>query len=280
MIPADLPDPVRKALAAWCSVIEDHLGDRVAATLLHGGMALGEFAPGWSDVDVCVALRGEVPGDEAARLGRALADLHDRFVQEGEAGWASGQFVEGPLLLREDLAAPPAPPRPRWVASAEGLVREEGGGLRPFDRYQLARFGRLLSGEPVPVAPPSREDLRVQLREDLRALDEPPPDRPIWLAAMLHWMARSLAFWRDGEFLTKTAALEREIEAGSRFSDAFRLALDLRQRGSAACAAHLDALRAAFRDTAPAVASNLRERLQSGPEEDRRCPNPDSEASP
>ena len=154
---------------------------------------------------------------------------------------ASGQAVE-PLLLPVGHAA------------------TDEGGLSPFDRLTLSGHGRLVAGEPVPVAPPSPSSLCRQLRDDLASLYRPRLDRPIWLAGMIQWMARSLVFWRDGETVGKTAALEHEIAAGSPYSGAFRLALLLRcEEGSRACRDRHEEIRERFEAVAGPVGVRLRE---------------------
>jgi len=229
----------RAALDTWLPVVRRHLGDSLVSAILFGGAALGEFAPRWSDVDVCVAVREEPP----AALHRDLRTLAARFVDGGEGGWESGQFVESALVPVEEL------------------VRGGTGRLGAFDLHQIARFGRLLEGDPIEVPAPGRDALIAAQREDLRAVESPRTDRPIWLAGTLQHLARALVFWRDGEYVPKSVALEREIAAGSPHRGAFRLALRLRREGSRSCADHLEELRAGFAEAAPPLATEIRRRL-------------------
>jgi hypothetical protein len=241
MIPTDLPVTVQRILAFWLPRAERGLQSRALSFSLFGGVALGDFAPRWSDVDVCVWLTGPRDDEETHGLDALGAETLERFVTHREGGWESGQAVE-PLLLAVEQAA------------------ADEGGLSPFDRLVLSRHGVRIAGDPVPVAPPSRETLRRQLRTDLESLARPKLDRPIWLAGMIQWMARSLAFWRDGDVLGKTVALEREIEAGSQHSEAFRLALRMRcEEGSAACWDRHQEIREAYQAVAGPIGERLRE---------------------
>ena len=52
------------------------------------------------------------------------------------------------------------------------------------------------------------------------------------MAGTLHWIARSIVFWRDGVMASKSGALRREIKRGSPHAGAFALALEIRRRGA------------------------------------------------
>jgi hypothetical protein len=131
--------------------------------------------------------------------------------------------------------------------------------ISPFDRYMLAHFGRLFAGSPVSFAPPSTQALVRMAERDLRALTgwDRSEKSAVWLASTLHWIARSLVFWRDGKMLSKSAALRHEIDRHSPFAAAFQLALKIRQEGSATAVQHDDELRRHFGDVAPDAAREI-----------------------
>jgi hypothetical protein len=234
-----LPGEVQSLLDWWGPRVEAALGPRIVGMAIGGGLALGEFAPRWSDVDVCVWLDDPLSAEEAARVESIREEMGDLFLRRRSGGWRSGQVVE-----------------PRFLTAAGArLPAQEGQG--PFERLVLAHHGFRLSGETVPVAPPGRELLLAQLRADLGRLGEPRLDRPIWLTDMILWMARSLVFWRDGDLLGKSAATRREIAAGSPFAAAFRFAFRLRSQGSAACADHLPEARRHFLSVSAPVSAVL-----------------------
>lgn len=229
MVEPEIPPVVRTLLEWWQPRVRDVLGDKIASMALHGSVALGDFAPRWSDVDVCVVLRGALSAGEESRLERISADMDARFIERGADRWVSGQAVEAAYVEEQMVAVPDDGPPP------------------PFDRLVLSRFSLELCGGPAAFAPPTPPQLRSQLRSDLGDLRAPIEERSaIWLAGTLAWIARSLVFWRDGELVSKGIALEREIAAGSTFADAFRLGLAVRQAGSRRAAEHDSELRAAF----------------------------------
>jgi hypothetical protein len=251
----DLPPAAGVLLDAWIAGAREILGDRLVAVRLHGGLAIGDFAPGWSDVDVCAVLAGAPTEEDLRALGALGAGLHHRFVIDGEAGWWSGQAVEALLLTREVLAGRSGP-----VVDVEG----SRGEWRPlpelpaFERLWASRFGRTLQGEDLAVTPPRHEDLRARLEGDLRIVRTADGRSPIWHAGILAWMARSLAFWCGDALLGKTEALRREQERDSPLAEGFAVAAAMRREGSGACAERRDDLRAAFRACAPVVDELLR----------------------
>ena len=264
MADSAIPQQVRPLLDWWLPRVRDLLGPDLRSVVLHGSVALGDFMPGWSDVDVCVAMEEPL----AERAAEAIGALHDemaaRFIDGGAGGWRSGQAIEGPYIPVR-LAGDPNAVAPCYTAGGTTRRYAVGHPITPFDRYMLAHFARILSGPDVGFAPPSPASLVEQARTDLRLVSEPHPDcldAPIWLAGIMHWLARSIVFWRDGVMLSKTAALEHEIAGGSPFADAFGLALALRQEGSAACAGRLDELRADFLSVAPRAAALLEELIR------------------
>jgi hypothetical protein len=257
---ANLPPEARILLDGWLPRVREALQKSLRSVYLGGGLALGDFAPGWSDVDVCVVLEREIAPAEAGRIAAVHDEIYEQFLKRREGGWRSGQAVEGGYVPRRVCGAPEASAR---CLRVWGSVREVevGEPISPFDRLVLSRHGLRLEGEEVAFAPPRRERLRDQLEEDLRALeDEEIRERasPIWLAGTLMAVARSIVFWRDGDLLGKTPALRREIGAGSPFADAFRAALACRVAGSATAASREQKLRFAFRGAAGPAAALLR----------------------
>jgi hypothetical protein len=71
-------DPRRRAvafaerLADCCANV---LGDRVVAVILHGSLVLGDFTPGWSDVDLLVVVEQPLADAEIGALREAVEML-------------------------------------------------------------------------------------------------------------------------------------------------------------------------------------------------------------
>lgn len=243
-LPALLP-----LLSWWQAEILAALGEKVQAVLLGGSAVLGDFQPGWSDVDVCVVLRNAITEAEGIAIGHVHDAMRARFIEGGQDDWRSGQAIEGAYVTAETLQE-----------ERSGICYVAGGGTRwwgekdpisPFDRYIFARHGYYLFGDTVPVGMPDMASLKIQSIRDTQHFAHPPAgclDSAIWLAGIMHWLARTMVFWRDGVLLSKTAALEREIAAGGPLAPYFVLPLALRREGSAATHCHLEVLRQNYLD--------------------------------
>ncbi len=256
MADPSLPPSVGAVLRAWVDRLREVVGDALYGVRLYGGVALGEFAPRWSDVDVGVALtRGLVPAEVEA-LALAQVELYERFVVHHESGWSSPQLVEGMCVSADLLRG--ADGRGRgWQLGAMGVVEVADAGLEPFDRLLLALHGIRILGPRLTVAPPSDRALRAQLRHDLDRLELSARPSSVWMAGMLHWAARSLAYWRDGLILPKGKALAREIGRGGPLTPAFVLGRRLRDEGPAAGAVHEAELRSIFGEAVPRILESL-----------------------
>ncbi len=238
-----LPDEVQALLGWWTPRVRELLGRTYRAGILYGSVAAGDFAPGWSDVDVCVVVRAPPSAVELSGLERLHSEAFRRYVEDGEDGWRSGQAVDAIFMVESALAD---------AASAEPA---------PFDRLSLHAHGRPLDDTRCTVAAPRRADLRRQLRSRLEELNTPPRSpSPIWLADGVAWLARALRYWRDGVVLTKSEALEGAAQAHPHQAAAFALSLQIRLEGSACAARQGDALRSAFEELRPVVLG-LRSRM-------------------
>ena len=253
-----IPAPARQIVERWTREVRDALSDALVGVQIGGSLALDDFQPGWSDVDLFAVLARPASASDVERIRRIHAALCRDFVDAGRGGWESGQAVECVFLTRE-MATEPDLRGVCCVAGDNGAERVEDWALLPFDRHVLARFGRHLCGERTAFAPSRPEDLRAQTASGVAQLDPARADResPIWLASVLHWLARSIVFWRDGEALSKTAALDREIARDSPFAQEFELARSIRRQGSRTATGHEAELRRAFRDVASRAADQL-----------------------
>jgi hypothetical protein len=243
----DLPAPVRTILAWWQPRVADCLGARLRAIYLHGSTVLGDYCPGWSDVDVCVVVATPVTESEGQELGRIHDAMRDRFLRDRADGWQSGQGIEG-FYIPAALVADARLELPCYTAGGSTRLWATGHPVSAFDRLILAHSGVCLHGDALAFRPPEMVDLAAQTIRDLtsfRQLDYRNASA-IWLCGVQHWLARSLVFWRDGELLSKSAALQREIATGSAHAPAFALALQLRQEGSSGAGARRDELLRAF----------------------------------
>jgi hypothetical protein len=256
-----IPPEVQVLLDWWLPRIREVLGPRLRAAILFGGAALGDYTPGRSDVDVCTVVDGGIPQDVGPRIARVHDQMREQFVvQPGETGRyryvIEGQYIP-PEIVTDSRAVGDC--YVAWGRTRQGL---HGNPITPFDRYSLSRYGICVWGQDLRFAPASREELLQQLHEDLVSLTDPPAESlasPRWVAMMITWTARSMIFWRDGAFLSKPAALKREIASGGPFAETYRLALAAHAGGSAFYEQHAVALREHFDRIARPAAASLRQ---------------------
>ena len=174
----------------------------LAALWAHGSLALGDYQPGRSDLDL-IALVETAPAprqqDDLQRVHQALHDqvpiaekLHCTYVARGE--WAdTGQdhltWAHGEMFAR------PVTPVTRRELHLGGLV--------------------LLGPAPSAVVPPvTDQELADSIRADLRDNWYPATERAdvwrqdIWVDVGLTTFARATVTLRDGRLITKRDALD------------------------------------------------------------------------
>jgi hypothetical protein len=199
--------------------------------VLFGSAAAGGYLPGRSDIDVCTIVEGGISQELGDQIGRLHDEMWDLFVVRPPTGGQTYRYViEGPYIPAEMVANSCAIGD---CYKAYGRTRKwiHGNPISAFDRYSLSHSGIRLYGIDLKLAPPTRDELVKQLHDDLNNLTRPTSEclvSPGWLATMIIWIARSIAFWRDGVVLHKQAAVEQEIARGTPFADAYRLALSRR----------------------------------------------------
>lgn len=197
-------------------------GEAVPLTALwaHGSLALGDYQPGRSDLDL-IALVEAAPGparqEDLRRVHQALHDqvplaqkLHCTYVARGE--WAdTGQdhltWAHGELFARP---------------------------VTPVSRRELHLGGlRLFGPAPATVVPPvTDEELADFIRADLRDNWYPATERAdvwlrdIWVDVGLLTFARATVTLRDGRLVTKREAINVLTGLGA----PARLVTDIYQR--------------------------------------------------
>jgi len=190
---------------------------------------MGDFQPGWSDIDVCVVRSGPETAEQHRDLDALQQDMEARFLGRNADGWVSGQVIDA-----------------MYVRADRGDTRREDFA-DTFDLLSLSACALHLDGESLTIPRPGRQDLISRLRRFMDEAATVPADAsPIWFAAMLQLLARALVFWRDDELVSKSEALERVMAGGGPSAPAYALALQVRRDGSATASAHAPALRSAY----------------------------------
>ncbi|HSZ42759.1 MAG TPA: hypothetical protein VK817_22590 [Trebonia sp.] len=200
-VPADAPADV----SAHLSRLRDGL---VAATdlrglYLYGSLTTGDFSPSASDIDV-IAVTGRQPGPGTLRV---IEGLHQELASSG------GAFARlNCLYVPAGELADPERLHTYWYGD-----RFTEWELKLMTMAELAHAGRALHGPwPPPGLPPVRPgELRAHVRDQLDTYWRRMTARPdIWLHDQwvdfgLVTLSRTAALMRDGELITKSAAIRR-----------------------------------------------------------------------
>lgn len=244
----DVPAVVEKLLEWWLERVQEALQEQVQNVTRFGGVAPGEFAPAWSDVDVCVMVDGDVTTKDAQRLTAVHDEMCDRYVGKRDSAWPSTSVVER-FYVAAGVAAEQDASERCFVGFGRTRKVVDRDPLSPFDRLQLSQAGMVYFGEPVTFRPPLRESLRGQLKGALKYLREPvkkQADSSLWNMELIDWIARSIIFWRDDRLIGENAALRELIDEHHPFCDASQLALAVREGAAEMMAERASALKRAF----------------------------------
>ncbi len=258
-----IPKAVGSLMEYWLLRVRPVVAAKLQAVYLGGGVALGDFAPKWSDLNTCVVLAAPLTPDEAQQLTALHGELEKLFVERRTSDWQSWRGIACTFLPRQ--AAGDA------ESSASCYSIREGSGrwcmrraLPAFERYVLSRRGILWMGEDVDFAPPRREELALETRAEMEMLERLGGGKrgALALACAVQNLARSLSFWRAKRLISKTEALEAASVEGRPFAAEFGFALALREQGIVGINAHNEVLRQNFDALASAGARELESLLR------------------
>jgi hypothetical protein len=202
-----LPDVVRPLLGRFAADAGAVLP--LTALWAHGSLALGDYQPGRSDLDL-VALIGAAPtGAQEQDLRRAHQALHaqEPLAQKLHCSYVvAAEFADGG---RSHLT---------W---AHGELFERV--VSPVTRRELCQGGlSLLGPAPASVVPPVTDDeLADYVRGDMRDYWYPKTATPglwlhdIWVDLGLLTFARATVTLREGRLITKREALDVLADLGA-----------------------------------------------------------------
>jgi hypothetical protein len=190
-------------------VSEIRLAVPIVAVWAHGSLALGDFQPGRSDLDLIAVV--EVPLDDVQK--DRLAGIHQRLVDEESAA----AELHCSYMVRTALSEAGA----GHVTWAHRMLLERP--VTPVTRRELLDGGLTLHGPTPPellpaLAPGELEDF---IRRDLEEFWLPATRRPrlwmrdIWVDLGLLVLARATVTLRDGRLITKGEALAELLELGA-----------------------------------------------------------------
>jgi len=200
LIPVADDDAVRVLLGRFAADVRSVLP--LEALWAHGSLALGDFQPGRSDIDLVALIAEPVTGPRR----QELQAVHETLVREAPlAGSLHCAYVIRTLLAVISHG------HVTW-AHQELFERP----VSPVTRRELAQGGLCLLGPaPADVVPAVTDaELAAYIRGDLRDYWYPRTARPelwlrdIWVDLGMLTLARAAVTLRDGRLITKREALE------------------------------------------------------------------------
>lgn len=181
----------------------------VAAVWAHGSLAMGDFQPGRSDLDLIAVVDGPLAAEQRDQLARIHRQLMD---EEPAAAKLHCSYMDAAAL--GDAAD-------RHFTWANGGILERP--VTPVSRRELLDGGLALHG-PVPadlLSPLVPGQLEDFIRRDLREFWLPATGRrrvwlqDIWVDLGMTGVARATVTLREGRLITKGEALAELLELGA-----------------------------------------------------------------
>ena len=183
-------------------VVEAGRAVPLVAVWAHGSLALGDFQPGRSDLDLVAVTRE--PLNDTHRSG--LQRVHEALIADEPlaGGLHCAYMADGEL-------ADPGQEHPTW---AHGELYDRI--VSPVTRRELTQGGLSLHGPaPVGLVPPvSDQELAGYIRGHLRDYWYPRTGRPelwqndVWVDLGLLTLARASVTLREGRLISKREALD------------------------------------------------------------------------
>lgn len=180
------------------------LGEEAFSLYVHGSVVLGDFRPGWSDIDILCLTKAPLSPCQARRL------LHLRQELATEHNDPGFRLLEGGILSLEAFLDASSTQAVYWGTSGEHLA--ETYALDPFSRQVLLDSGRLVYGKEIRPAltPPAMADIHRAIAAHLQVTQRfgASPSPIIHGAGWLLDTARGLYTLHTGHISAKTTAGE------------------------------------------------------------------------
>ncbi len=201
----------KTALTAFLSAVDAAIGTQIRAVYLHGSAAVGDFRPGWSDLDLLILTDAPLSGETA----NALVSLRQSLA-ETDAENPFYRAIEGAIL-----------PLSAFIndTTAENIVYYGTSGQRITDRFSFNALSRaewfahgiLLCGEElrgdVSLLPPY-ENLVDAVEQHLDTVYKygTTPTASLYSYGWICDIARGLYTLETGKILSKTEALRTALK--------------------------------------------------------------------
>lgn len=206
--------------------IADILAPADVSVYLYGSATMGDFRPGWSDIDLLALTNSQIPPHRAEQL---LTLRHSLPIKYPDAIFS--RACEGAILPLDTLTNHTPSTCVYWGTSGERLTDRYAPDV--FCLWQLHHGGRLLHGPDVrdSLPQPTSIDLNQAVARHLRTiLDHGRGSRSLYTFGWLLDTARCLYTVTRGGVISKTAAGEWALAEGlCPDSAAMELALQVRR---------------------------------------------------
>lgn len=187
------------------------LGEELTALYLYGSVALGDFKPGWSDIDM-LCFTKEPVGEEAAKT---LVNLRQTMLSE-EPQNPYYRLFEGAVVSLREFCSGAYTRVVYWGTSGQRVT--DTYCFDAFSRYELLHDGLLVCGTDVRGAleAPDFAQLKDAVRQHLGTIRRYAvrTDDSLYACGWLLDIARGLYTLRTGRVIAKTAAGEWALEQG------------------------------------------------------------------
>jgi hypothetical protein len=195
--------------------------------LLYGSAVLGDYRPGWSDIDVLAVCDCPLP----QALAETLVMLRQDMVQH--SGDAAFRRIEGVIMSMAGLLQGSAEPVVYWGTGGQRLILT-GFTEDPFSRKILREKARVIAGDDIRARIPeaSQQELRNAVAHHLRTIRNHAriTGESLYSAGWMLDIARCLYTLHTGDVIAKTAAGHWALQEGlCPCPDLLRLCLQLRE---------------------------------------------------
>lgn len=172
---------------------------------VYGSLTLGDFRPGWSDIDILVLTGEKIPEAQA----RQLVGLRETMLEEDPENPFYRSFEGGMLSLEAFLSGKPDRVV-YWGTSGERIT--DTYRLDAFCRSELLDSGILLFGNELRgrLSRPTYEELKAEVRRHYETIRQyaRKTERNFYSFGWFLDISRGLYTLRTGKIIAKTAAGE------------------------------------------------------------------------
>lgn len=205
-----MTDP-KPAIQTMTSQIAAILSACSPSIYLYGSCTLGDFRPGWSDIDMLVLTRTQISEEQA----RKLVSLR-QYMLEKEPGDPYYRSFEGGMLTLAAFAGHTADRVVYWGTSGQRIT--DSYDIGALCMSELLETGTLLYGEEIrgSLPRPSFSDVKENIQRHYEGIRKygGQTGRSFYSFGWLLDISRGIYTLRTGKIIAKTAAGEWALQEG------------------------------------------------------------------